>query len=166
MSYIPNGLTANDFQKELNEKLKNLFAGKVYQCPAGNDRELSFHIQGLPSSRTDEDSEVTEAPFIINKLVRGSISDVDGFSRNKNFSVVLLICIYNRGQNHEGHFDLLEVIQKIENHFNANRVIKNWEMTSPFEFVISEDDTTPFYFGAVTMNFGASIRIVKEDPLI
>lgn len=164
MSYTSNGFTANDFQKELNEELKKLFAGKLYQCPSGNDRELSLHIQGLPSSRTDDDSEISESPFIVNKLVKGSISDVDGFYKNKRFDVVLLICLYNRSKDYDGHFDLLEVVQKIENHFNGKRVFKNFEVTS-FGFVVSEDDTRPFYFGAVTMNFGASIRIAKEDPL-
>ena len=86
-------------------------------------------------------------------------------SSPKEIIVELYFGIYNDATDRSGHVELLNMIQRIENHFGITRRVNNFSVLSPFRWVLDEEDRHPYYFGAVSMTFAAP-RTIKEDPLV
>lgn len=165
MSYTPNGLTAFDLQRELAQELQELFAQTRLKSmdPASGMRAPHIFLQELPIPQDDYDASFSELPYIIVHLSGGEIDDWDSFDAHTEITVELYLGIYNNDSDRSGHVELLNMIQRIENHFGICRRVHNFTVKPSFRWVLDEEDRHPYYFGAVSMTFDAP-RTIKEDP--
>jgi hypothetical protein len=165
MPTTTKGLTPYELQTELKVELEELFKDTYLKNAVGDLTPPKIHIHDLPVPMTDDDSELSEMPYIIIRTTGGKIRDWDSFSDIKELTVLLLIGVYNPDPQRTGHADVLNMIQRIENHLGRKRRVGNFAVGSSYEFVTQESDTHPYYFGGITLTFEAA-RTIKEDPLV
>ena len=164
MNYTPHGLTAVDLQRELAQTLRGLFADTLLKSVDQEGmRAPHVFLQELPIPQDEYDAAFSELPYIIVHLSGGEIEDWDSSNAHTEITVELYFGIYNNDPDRSGHVELLNMIQRIENHFGICRRVHNFSVKPSFRWVLDEEDRHPYYFGAVSMTFDAP-RTIKEDP--
>lgn len=163
MSYASSDLTAHGLQTALVDELKTLFSDTLMRNPLGEDRPPEVFEQQLPVPQDDYDADMSFAPYIIVQLYSGKIEDFHTPGHGKQLQVDMLFCIFNDDRNRNGHIELLNMIQRVENYLGARGRVKNFILSKPFEWVLENSDNYPYYFGAATANFEAP-RVTQEDP--
>ena len=160
------GLTAIDLQRELAQTLRELFAdSRLKALDASGERAPHVFLQELPIPQDEYDAAFSELPYIIVHLSGGEIEDWDSADAHTEITVELYFGIYNNSADRSGHIELLNMIQRIENHFGICRRVNNFSVKPLFRWVLDEEDRHPYYFGAVSMTFDAP-RTIKEDPFV
>ena len=167
-------MTPDNLQAALVEDLAQLFDGETFASSAGEARPLRVYAQEVPPmegwDETDRQQEAPE-PYLIVRLLEGSIADPDS---PQTVSVVLVICLYDAGDQRQGHRDVLHVIARIVERYGENRVVRPsagltggapFTAQYPIKWALQEDDTRPYYFGGVSLNFEAP-AIRQEVPFI
>lgn len=167
-------MTPDNLQNALVTDLLQLFAGETFASSTGDPRPLRVYSQEVPPmagwDEADRQEEAPE-PYIIVRLLEGSIADADS---PQEVSVILVICLYDAGEQRQGHRDILHVIARIIERYGENRVVRpSPDLTGgspftaqyPIKWALQEDDTRPYYFGGVSLNFETP-AIRQEVPFI
>lgn len=159
MIFKNNGFTPTDLQIMLNTDIEKTLSQVALLRPDGNIASIKAYSQFLPLPKSDDDSdEIEPVPYIITKLQTGEKAESEPFV----ITFGLIICVWNPCSNRTGHFDLLNIIQRLESRFAKNRNIGNFEVQPSFEFALQESDTHPFYYAGVILKFNAP-KTIKED---
>ena len=143
--------------------LRTLFSETRLHHPTGSAMPPRIFVQELPVPTYDADTDQSDVPYILVRLSGGEIDDWESNSGLEKVHVELYLGVYNDRDDRSGHVELLNMIQRIKNHFGINRYIKNFYVLSPCKWVLDEEDRYPYYFGAVSLVFSAP-RTIKEDP--
>lgn len=167
-------MTPDKLQEALVEDLLQLFEGETFASSAGEPRPLRVYPQETPPmggwDETDRQEDAPE-PYLIVRLLEGSIADPDS---PQIVSVVLVICLYDAGDQRQGHRDVLHVVARIVERYGENRVVRPsadgtggapFTAQYPIKWALQEDDTRPYYFGGVSLTFEAP-AVRQEVPFI
>ena len=145
------GRTPQLCQDALIEMLEELFAGKKYNGQEGR-KELRIFKQDLPvpeDNDSDADTDEANAPYIVARMTGGQIEDDDG-PQKVEFS--LIICAYDTSGKREGYQDVAnikeDIIQRV---CSAPYFGGAFTVLKPIAWAMQQDDTAPYYYGAVTM---------------
>lgn len=167
-------MTPDKLQEALVEDLLQLFDGETFASSTGAARPLRVYPQETPPMEGWDEADRQEdapEPYIIVRLQEGSIADPDS---PQVVSVILVICLYDAGDQRQGHRDILHVIARLVERYGENRVVRpSNDLTGgspftaqyPIRWVLQEDDTRPYYFGGVSLTFEAP-AIRQEVPFI
>ena len=151
-------MTATELQEQLCQEIKNIFKGVFFCDSMGQRVPMNVFEQGLPIRESEEEPD--PIPYIIVRIETGTTrSGVDP----QEVFVTLLIGCFDGSKENNGHKIVLGAIQKIHERFEKEPMLANQFMfQDPFEWVLSDEETYPYYFGAASMVFKtAAIR--KED---
>lgn len=155
-------MTAGNLQKELMKDIGGIFEKDLFKDSLGKYGPLNIHAQNLPI-REDEDAP-DPVPYIIVRVLEGKVK---GWVEAQEVQVMLILGCFDDDLNNNGHTTLLEIIQKIEERFLKNPILSKQFMflndeQHPFEWALQEEESFPYFFGAISMSFRtATIR--KED---
>lgn len=145
------GRTPQLCQDALIEMLEELFAGKKYNGQEGR-KALRIFKQDLPvpeDNDSDADTDEANAPYIVARMTGGQIEDDDG-PQKVEFS--LIICAYDTSGKREGYQDVAnikeDIIQRV---CSAPYFGGAFTVLKPIAWAMQQDDTAPYYYGAVTM---------------
>lgn len=158
------------FQKALVEEIKRITKDMLFQNPEGEELlKLEVFAQSLPiperKQMADNDdtyktidyvdvepeSAVCKCPWCIVKIENGNIAEINGF---QNVEVVIGFGIYNPDNENNGHEELLNLIQKIYKRFSCDPLLdQQYTCTGAFEWALQEEDTFPYFFGAIGTTF-------------
>lgn len=153
------GFTPTDLQLMLNADIEETLSQVALLNPKGDTVSMKAYSQYLPIPQsTDEDDENDLVPYTLTKIQTGEKDGSDPFV----ITIGLVICVCNYGPNREGHFDLMNVIQRLESRFAKNNHVGNFEVQPSFDFALQESDTHPFYYAGVILKFNAP-KTIKED---
>ena len=153
-------MTAGNLQKELMKDIGGIFEKDLFKDSLGKYGSLNIYAQNLPI-REDEDSP-DPVPYIIVRILDGKIK---GWVEAQEVQVMLLLGCFDDNLNNDGHETLLELIQKISERFLKNPILANQfvflnDEQHPFEWALQEEESFPYYFGAISMTFKtAAIRM-------
>ena len=159
------GRTPQLCQDALIEMLKELFADKLF-CGQEGRKPLKIYKQDLPIPQSDDadaDTDKAEAPYIVVRMTGGQIEDDDS-PQTVDFS--LIVCAYDTGLDREGWQDVANIKEDI-----IQRVCKApyfggaFTVLKPITWALQEDDTHPYYFGAMSLKFEAP-AVRQEVPFI
>lgn len=154
-----SGFTPTDLQLLLNKDLEETLSTLELSKPKGDKGTIKVFSQELPKPQSiDEDDENDLPPYIITKVQAGERKG----NGPMEIEVGLVIGIYNNGRDRSGHFDLLKVIQKLENRFGKDPYVGNFEVQDSFQFALQDVQPHPYYYGGVLLKFNAP-RTTKED---
>ena len=147
------GRTQQLCQDAMIEMLKELFDGKLYNGQEGR-KPLKFFKQDLPIPTgfddDDVDTDKASAPYILVQMTGGEIAD-DNSPQTVDFSIV--ICAYDEGIEREGYQDVANIKEDIIQRVRARPYFGGvFTILKPITWALQKDRTTPYYFGAVTLN--------------
>ena len=98
----------------------------------------------------DADTDVAHAPYIVVRMTGGEIAD-DKSPQTVEFS--LIICAYDTGIERAGFQDVANIKEDIvQRACTAPYFGGAFTILKPIAWALQQDDTAPYYYGAVTMN--------------
>lgn len=135
----------------LIELLNELFRGKLYNGQEGR-KTLQVYKQDLPipeDNDVDADIDRACAPYIVVRMSNGQIKDDDA-PQTVEFS--LIICAYDTGGKREGFEDVENIKEDIIQRLCTRPYFGGaFTVTKPMAWALQQDDTHPYYFGAVNL---------------
>ena len=148
---------------DLEKDLKMLFKNTNLKSPAGEYKPFAIYKGTLPISDSEESPE--PMPYILVQLVNGDV----GLSNNK-VAVRFIIAIYDRSYDNQGYCDILNAIESIRQHYTKhpilnNRYVAKIDDKNSFEWSLPDEDTYPYYFGGIQLNFEVA-HCNREDDFI
>jgi len=165
---MANGLTAKAAHDAMIEEITKLFKGATFTCPTergeNTQRELNVYGQMMPiQTVNDEYADTIEslAPAVQVRLDSGS---AEAANRQQQVVIAIVICTYDNGTEREGITEVYEIIQKIMQRFMQDPLFgKAFEAQYPFDWAIQQEETPPYYYGAVTVR--CALPAVTRAPL-
>lgn len=156
-------------QHDLKKELEVIFQDFYLEDMEGRKKSLRIFEQELPLLEavpessimpiSEQEKEDTLFPHINIKLIEGQIAENSG----NMIKLQLIIGVFDNRQERNGHKDVLNIIQKIEERFAKNRVLnKKYILTYPMRWVLSDEEQYMYYFGGLEMKF-ETFAIQKED---
>lgn len=147
-------MTAFELQDDLIEELQFIFAGTQLDSPKFDNEGktvvtgINLFAQSLPIREDDEEED--PYPYIIVRIDSGDMKEGSAHL----VKIRILIGIFDESNDTNGHKDVLNVIQKIYERFARNPVLANKYVMqdnseNPFTWVLQDEDTHPYYFGAI-----------------
>ena len=116
-------------------------------------KPLVIFKQDLPipeENDVDADTDVAHAPYIVVRMTGGEIAD-DKSPQTVEFS--LIICAYDTGIERAGFQDVANIKEDIvQRACTAPYFGGAFTILKPIAWALQQDDTAPYYYGAVTMN--------------
>lgn len=155
-------MTPDILEHDLATEITALFTGYLLKNSEGINAVLNVFEHDLPIRQGTDDEETPELPepYIVVKAGSGNIaSETD----SQVVTVVLVICTCDDSAARQGHKDVLHIIQKIYERFAKNPALAGkFVFKFPFDWVLEDEDTYPYYFGGVQLQFEVP-AIQKED---
>ena len=157
-------MTQEFLQDAIVEDLKTLFSNYTLINSLGVRRAVNIVSQGLPIREGDDeetDPEAPPEPYVVVKLSDGEITDQN---ERQTVNVVMVICVCDPDPNRQGYRDALHIINEIIRHYERDGIVANrYEAKHPIKWATQEEDTHPYYFAAVGLQFYTP-AIFKEVP--
>lgn len=145
-------MTARQLQTALAEDLKELFKNRRYFDPSGKRQSVSVYKQQLPKRQSDDEDD--PFPYIVIRLDSGGIATQ---TDPHKVAVLLLVGIYDDSPENNGHEDVLEIMEVIQQHYENTPYIYTsvggCRFTDPFNWVLQDEESYPYFFGACNMAF-------------
>lgn len=160
---MKNGNTPVDLQDAIISELNDLFIGDTFKDTDGGQKKLAVYPQDLPipEANDDADASVVSVPYAIVRISQGEISEMSSAAET---DIVIVLCVYDDENNKQAYRDVLHIINKIQQRFMTTPNIGNFRFKTPFVWALQDDNETyPFFFGAVKMTFETAIAFVVED---
>lgn len=146
------GQTPQLCQDALKETLEELFEGKKYIGQQGR-KPLTIYEQDLPvpeHNDADVDTDAAAAPYIVVQMSGGEIQDEDS-PQLIEFSLV--ICAYDNSKTREGYRDVANIKEDIIQWACTHPYFGGaFTIVKPIVWALQMDDTSPYYYAAVTLN--------------
>lgn len=153
-------MTPLDLQDELVEEMSRILDGYTYKTPGGERIPINVFSQNIPLNETDDEED--PVPYMIVRLNSG---EDDGTRDSFNtVSVVVIVGLWDDALDLQGHRDLMNIIQKVYQRFQATPYLRNKKAAyaGEFKWALQDDSYYPYNFGACHMKFNiAAVR--RED---
>ena len=166
-------MTFKNLQDDLITEVETLLKDVVTQ---NTDGEQVVGVKGyahrLPITQSDEDDPAQYFPYFIVRFDTGKTEDDDDCW---HIAVDIILGVYDMGdqtQDEEGkthvlisgHENILVMIQRIVDRFAWDPLFdKKYRADQNIQWAVGEDDTYPFYFGAVAITFSVP-KIGRKEP--
>lgn len=156
------GLTSQDLQDDFVDWLQKLFDGKAYKAPGGGTKQIKFYPGDLPITKTTDDDDGPDGvltPYGIVRLMDGKVETWEG---PQTETVVLVFCVYDDDLNRSGARDILGIKEKVLTELRERPYIGGvFETVPPIEWAVSDEDTHPYYYGA--MSFTVNCPVAQKE---
>lgn len=145
-------MTPWDLQKSLIAEIEELLAQMQLKNAAGEDVfGVKGYEQRLPEITDDEEDQSQFFPYFIVRIEEGN-TPTDDEPWLVGTTVLFGICDYDKETN--GHRTILEMITKITNRFLERPLLDSkFRANQNVSFALQDEDTYPFYFGAIDIKF-------------
>lgn len=160
------------FQQALTEEIKVITNGMLFHAPKKKElvpievfpqslpipvygenesSETNNYMNSLDYENSQIDDPVFKCPWCIVKLVEGNIA---GINEQQSIQVAICFGVFNDDTHNQGHFELLNLFQKIYERFAVNPILDGqFTCTGVFDWALQDEETYPYYFGAITTGF-------------
>ena len=153
--------TATGLQMELISELKKVFKGVQFKSGDGTMREPAIYPQRLPLAQNDDDDEACFAPYI---LVVLNDFTIESWADPKKVSIALLFCAWDGGSERTGDRDNAIMMDRVRERIGKNPEVGNFTLDLPIEGAWQDQDTYPYFYSAMELNFSAP-TYQREDDL-
>lgn len=157
-------MTAEFLQDAIVADLKILFQHDTMENSLGVTRTVNVFKNDTPIRQGDDDGEDREAPpepYVVVKTLGGDIQDESGPHVIK---IVMVACVCDPDPERQGNRDAMHLVNEIYRHIAAKGIVgKKFSLQYPIHWAVPDDDTHPYYYAAVSMNFETR-AVIKEVP--
>ena len=144
-------------QKALVEEVKEELKGYL---TLNNNEYVEFNVypQNLPAKKGKDDKE--HFPYVLVCLDEETIS---GEEENNIVAIYFLVGIQDENPNKQGHFDVANVLNKLEARFLKNRLVAGmFRIQFPITKKFQEEDTWPKFIGGMTTLWNVHKCLIEE----
>ncbi len=154
-------MTPAAFLSDLVTEIAEITEGLTYYKADGTTTSgLTCYEQQLPVVTEDEEDVSAFFPYAIVRLLDGETQDDNDCWLVKTN---ILIGCYNEDSTNQGHFDVLETIQRITDRFMKKPLLsKKYMCQQHIQYALQDEDTYPYYFGGIELSFYLP-KIGRED---
>ena len=153
------GFTLIDLQSTLAKEINEALSDMRFLKASGDEVKITVYKQHLPiSNESDEDDELSRAPYAIVRMTNGGKDEDEPISVN----FLIIFCIYDNSPERNGHETVLNIIGRLESYLGKKSTVGNFSINPGFDFSLQDSDTHPFYYGGIQMSFDAP-KTVKES---
>lgn len=157
-------MTQEFLQDAVEADLKTLFSSYRLTNSLGVERAVNIYTHDTPIRQGDDEAQDPEAPpepYVIVRTMGGNIQDENS---PHVVEIVLVVCVHDRDPNRQGYRDALHIVNEIYRHYASNGIVgRRYCLQYPIKWVTPDDDTHPYYFAAMSLNFEAP-AVCKEAP--
>lgn len=143
------GRTPRLCRDALAEMLEELFDGKKFSGQEGR-KALKIYKQDLPipdDNDVDSDADTACAPYVVVKMAGG---DIEKENEPQKIDFELIICAYDEGRDRAGMQDVGNIKEDIVQQICTVPYFGGiFTILKPIIWALQQDDTYPYYFGAV-----------------
>lgn len=146
-------MTARDLQIRLQKDLIELFKDRRYKTPDGKMESVHVFRQNLPK----RESEEAEDPFPYITVVLDSGGVKDQMTAHK-IAVFFRIGIYDEDLANQGHASVLEIMETMQQHYEETNTLGPFAFNDDgdgFAWALQNEQSWPYFFGAVGMTWEA-----------
>lgn len=164
------------FQEALVEEIRRITQGMRFFSPKNREIvPLTVHTQALPvpqkrgfSEDTGDFSSMTDGPNTIDYtdgpeeavfdcpwcLVKIDGGSIPGINQRQEIRAAVCFGIFDDSPENKGHQTVLNLIQKTYERFAKDPLLRGqYTCQGSFEWALQEEDTFPYFFGAISMQF-------------
>lgn len=147
-----NGMTFKDLQDSLITEIETILKDIQTKDANGNEVEgIKGYAHLLPITLSGNSDPAEYFPYFIVRFSSGETKDDDDCW---HVDTDIIIGIHEQDFS-MGHEHVLIAIQRIVDRFANSPRIGNFRADQNIQWALQEDDTYPFYFGAVAITFSA-----------
>ena len=146
------GFTFKELQDDLITEVESIL--KDVRTDDTDDNEVTGfkgYAHRLPILQSDEDDPAQYFPYFIVRFSGAKTADDDDCW---HVDTDIIIGVHDMATS-DGHEHILIAIQRIADRFAEDAWMGNYRADQDIEWAIAEEDTYPFYFGAVAIKFSA-----------
>lgn len=152
-------MTVLDAQKALAEDLRVCLADTRLKGEDGKIHAITVFENMLPHYNTDEERD--PIPYAIVRADSGKF--VEDSDDNNTAKFLILLCVVDEDEKYPTNRDILLLIDRIVERYPINCILSDFfRRVGDIEWSISDEDTFPYCFGGVEINFTIP-KTVKED---
>ena len=140
-------------QRSLVEEVKNELEGYTSINNAGEYLHFNVYPQNLPAKKGKNDDE--HYPYVLVCLDEEEIEDEDS---EILVTVYFQVGIIDKNPNKQGHFDVANVMNRLENRIVNQRYRINFPLIKKFQ----EDDTWPKFIGGMATFWTVAAPKIRE----
>ncbi|MFA9464047.1 MAG: hypothetical protein ACERKN_07110 [Velocimicrobium sp.] len=150
-------------QDALVEEVKSVLSGYHSWNKKKEYSVVNVYAQELPKKRTKEEKE--PFPYVLVCLDEENIVDIES---DFNVKIYFLIGTYDDDAECQGHRDVLNISNKIYQHFVQKRFIQDrYKIIYPINIKLqTENETFPYYYGVLFTNWKLEKMEQEEDEFI
>lgn len=156
------------FQRALAGEIQKITEGMLFMHPEDETPvPMEVFCQGLPiperialENSWEESVEYQEGgeeqaafrcPWCLVRIGGGKVASVNG---PQQVEVAVGFGIYNPSPENRGHEELLNLIQRVYERFATDPLLDGqYTCSGEFEWELQDEDTWPYFFGAIGMTF-------------
>lgn len=177
-------MNARELQTAIKEDLEALFSSTTLKAPPpptgnrpayqldGPEQEvpeetpgtakISVFEQELPIRDGKSDDPY---PYIIVKLDTGG---VEAPAEAHKVNAILLIGIYDNDRRNQGHKTVLEILEKIQTHYEEYPTLSGgaFQFADPFKWALQDEPSWPYFYGACNLAFNLPAPRTKESEFV
>lgn len=133
-------------QKALVNEVKEELEGYTSVNNAGEYLNFNVYPQNLPAKKSKNDDD--HFPYV---LVCLDEEEINGEESDNICSIYFLVGIVDKNPNNQGHFDVANVLNKLEKRFLSKRLIDSrYRITFPLTKKFQEENTWPKFIGGMS----------------
>jgi len=159
-------MVAVEFLDCMEAELDGLFSGMVFDNSTGGKSGMHVIKQDFPIRKFRADEEETDLfPYCIIRVEDGTAASL------QTVDIALTFGIYEKGEENNGELRILNLIERLCQHFLNNRVIGGkfrLSYDTPIRWGLpkeDEEDTYPYFYGLVEMTW-ESFFDTEEDRYV
>ena len=149
-------------QQALVEEVKAELEGYTSVNNAGEYLHFNVYPQNLPAKKSKNDND--HFPYVLvcldEEQINGEVSD-------NLCSVYFLVGVIDKNPNNQGHFDVANVMNRLERRFLSRRLVgSRYRITFPLTKKFQEEDTWPKFLGGMSTIWTVEAPEILEDEYV
>lgn len=162
-------MTINELQICLVKQVEEIVKGIPLSGAGRGSKVMKGYVQSVPvrDQLVGWEEAGEEEPYVSPEdslmpyfVVR--VSDAEYFSDRATVRVYLLFSIYNDDKDMKGHFDLLNVLERVTGQFRQNQIMDGYWCEKEMKAAVQDDDDYPYFFGGVEMTWNMPVIEMEE----
>lgn len=156
-------MTLGTFVADMCDEIRLLFREWKFKDEGGEFSSVSVFEQALPIPTGEDEPE--PFPYIVVRIEDGGTTTP---TSPETVRVRFTVGIFDESQDNHGHIDVLNAIDRIRQRFEKNQLLKKQYLRLqsdqfPVRWAVPDEDTYPYYFGALEMFFAIPKIETEED---
>lgn len=143
-------------------EMREALEGFCLRSAKDNQRPVNVYTQNLPLKEGKGDENIY--PYV---CVCYDDSEIENpYDGKETINLYFVMGIIDRGKDNQGYRDILQMSERIKQHFFRKGVIRNaFRLTYPVRTAIQQEDTYPYFIGGIEAKCELFI-VTEEDKYI